>query len=98
MRDFKAIRLFVHWFMLISLPVQSEISLENASIFLNTFNQHKNVFDEVPGCSASIPKIHSLQHYDQGVRDFGTPDNFDMEYTEHSILSIPSNHTGVPTS
>jgi hypothetical protein len=66
--------------------MQSEISLENASIFLNAFNQHKKVFNEVPGCSASIPKIHSLQHYDQGVRDFGTPDNFDTEYTEHQHI------------
>ena len=85
-RGFTAIRLFVHWFMLISLPIQSEISLENASVFLNAFDQHKKVFDEILGCSTSIPKIHSLQHYEQRVRDFGTPDNFDTEYTEHQYI------------
>src|SRR3954471_5348182 len=34
----------------------------------------------------SIPKIHSLQHYEQQIRDFGTPDNFDTEYTEHQHI------------
>src|SRR3954465_938774 len=96
MRGFTAIRLFVHWFMLISLPIQSEISLENASVFLNAFDQHKKVFDDIPRCSTSIPKIHSLQHYEQRVRDFGTPDNFDTEYTEHQHIidtKQPYRHT-----
>ena len=72
--------------MLISLPIQSEISLENTSIFLNAFDQHKKVFDEILGYSTSILKIYSLQHYKQRVRDFGTPDNFDTEYTEHQHI------------
>jgi hypothetical protein len=69
--------------MLISLPIQSEISLVQASELLEVFNQCKDIFDEIPGCSVDIPKIHSLQHYEQKVKDFGTPDNFDTEYTEH---------------
>ena len=28
-----------------------------------------------------------MQHYDQQVRDFRTPDNFDTEYTEHQHIS-----------
>src|SRR3954464_14509932 len=82
--------------MLISLPIQSKISLENTSVFLNAFDQHKKVFDEIPGCSTSISKIHSLQHYEQRVRDFGTPDNFDTEYTEHQHIidtKQPYQHT-----
>jgi hypothetical protein len=81
-----AIRSFISWFMLISLPIQSEMTLDMASNFLDAFDQHKRVFEEVPGCSVSIPKIHSLQHYGQRTRDFGTPDNFDTEYTEHQHI------------
>ena len=85
-RGFTVIYLFVHWFMLISLPIQSKISLENASIFLNAFDQYKKVFDEILGCSTSISKIHSLQHYKQRVKNFDTPDNFNTEYTEHQHI------------
>jgi hypothetical protein len=70
--------------MLISLPVQSEASLKKASKFLNAFNQYKKAFDDV--CSTSIPKIHSLQHYREYIQNFGTPDNFDTEYTEHQHI------------
>ena len=81
-----AIRSFVNWFMLISLPIQSEISLKDASEFLKAFDQYKEAFREVSGCSLNIPKIHSLQHYEQKIRNFGTPDNFDTEYTEHQHI------------
>src|SRR3954463_4726575 len=81
-----AIRSFISWFILISLPIQSEMTLNMASNFLDAFDQQKRVFEEVPGYSVSIPKIHSLQHYGQRTRDFGTPDNFDTEYTEHQHI------------
>ena len=35
---FTAIRSFINWFMLISLPIQSEISLVQASELLEVFN------------------------------------------------------------
>src|ERR1035438_903438 len=80
----EAIHCFVNWFMLISLPVQSEASLEKASKFLNAFNQYKKAFDDV--CSTRIPKIHSLQHYREYIQNFRTPDNFDTKYTEHQHI------------
>jgi len=41
----------------------------------------------VSGCSLSIPKIHALQHYERQTTDFGTPDNFDTESTEHQHIT-----------
>src|SRR3954453_9506595 len=72
--------------MIISLPVQSEASLEHAMKFLNDFNEYKEEFRSV-GCSLDIPKIHVIQHYAQRVRDFGVPSNFDTEYTEHQHIT-----------
>ena len=72
--------------MLISLPVQSDLSLERAAKLLDEFDNYKEEFRDI-GCSVDLPKIHSMQHYDQRIRDFGTPDNFDTEYTEHQHIS-----------
>src|ERR1035441_3450356 len=35
------------------------------------------------GYSLDLPKLHSLHHYDEKIKMFGTPDNFDTEYTEN---------------
>jgi len=76
--------------MIVSLPVQSEASLERAAKFLDDFNNFKEEFRSI-GCSVDILKIHAMQHYDQHVRDFGSPDNFDTEYTEHQHISDAKN-------
>jgi hypothetical protein len=75
----------VNWYTIISLPVQGEASLEHAAKFLDDFNDYKEEFQSI-GCSMNIPKIHAMQHYDQRVRDFGSPGNFDTEYTEHQHI------------
>ena len=76
--------------MIISLPVQSEASLERAVKFLDDFNNFKEEFQSI-GCSVDIPKIHAMQYYDQQVRDFWSPDNFDTEDTEHQHISDAKN-------
>ena len=71
--------------MIISLPIQSEASLEHTAKFLEGFNDYKEEFRSI-GYSVDIPKIHAMQHYDQRVRDYGSPGNFDTEYTEHQHI------------
>lgn len=92
----KAIRIFVEWYMLITLSKQSDTSLGRASQLLEGFDEYKEIFKDLSGCSTSIPKIHALQHYIQNVREFGTPDNYDTEVTEHQHIAdgkIPFQHT-----
>jgi len=72
--------------MVISLPVQSEASLKRAAQLLDDFDDYKEEFRNV-GCSVDLPKVHAMQHYEQRVRDFGNPDNFDTEYTEHQHIA-----------
>jgi hypothetical protein len=86
----------VNWFNQISLPVQSETSLAIASEFLAKFDEAKIAFDSISGCSLNIPKMHALQHYAKQIPEFGSPDNFDTEYTEHQHIAdakIPYVHT-----
>ena len=72
--------------MLLTLPVQTDESLVRAASHLRKFDQQKNVFAQI-GCSVDLPKIHALYHYEERVKLFGTPDNFDTEYTEHQHIA-----------
>src|SRR3954452_24929935 len=73
-------------YILITLPVQTEDSLVRARSYLTDFDRYKAVFAGA-GCSLNLPKIHSLQHYEEKIIMFGTPDNFDTEYTEHQHIA-----------
>ena len=81
-----AIRNFIQWYMVITLPVQSQDSLVHAQSYLKKFDDSKDIFAKA-GCNLNLPKIHSLQHYEERVLMFGTPDNFDTEYTEHQHIT-----------
>lgn len=72
--------------MIISAPVQNEISLTHAKSLLKAFDVHKNEFKHIPGCSLNRPKIHAMQHYLDNVREYGVPGNYDTEYTEHQHI------------
>src|SRR5436305_10787718 len=81
-----ALRIFIDWFMTISAPLQSEISLKHAESLLATFDEHKNIFKTIPGCSVDRPKMHALQHYLDNIREYSVPHNYDMEYTEYQHI------------
>jgi len=73
--------------MLISLPIQSDESLNVATKLLESFDKLKQVFLDVDGCSDDFPKLHALAHYISRIRPWGPPDNYDTEYTEHQHIS-----------
>ena len=72
--------------MVLTLPVQTRESLVHARSYLKKFDLYKRVFTKA-GCNLNLPKIHSLQHYEERIIMFGTPDNFDTEYTEHQHIT-----------
>ena len=72
--------------MVITLPVQTRESLVQAHSYLKRFDRCKDVFMNA-GCNLNLPKIHSLRHYTERIISFGTPDNFDTEYTEHQHIT-----------
>lgn len=81
-----AIRTFIEWFMLISLPIQSDKSLELTTMLLKNFDNLKKVFLDIDGCSNEFPKLHGLAHYISRIHTWGPPDNYDTEYTEHQHI------------
>ena len=50
---------------------------------LMQFNELKAPFANVSPSSLNFPKWHSLQHFSEATKFFGTPDNTDTEITEH---------------
>jgi hypothetical protein len=85
-RCIKAIRHIINWYWLISLPLQTDDTLKEALSHLVAFDIDKIVFAKAD-CSLALPKLHSLQHYDYKIKAFGTPDNFDTEYTENRHIT-----------
>jgi len=82
-----AIHTFIKWFRLISLPIQSDESLEHANNLLNDFDTLKRAFSGVENCSEDLPKMHAMAHYVSRIREWGTPDNYDTEFTEHQHIN-----------
>ncbi|KIM56423.1 hypothetical protein SCLCIDRAFT_95955, partial [Scleroderma citrinum Foug A] len=60
--------------------------LENS---LNLFHEHKNVLVEL-GIREhlDIPKFHSMLHYAEAIRNFGTTDNYNTEMFEHFHIDM----------
>ena len=81
------IRTFIVWFMLITLPIQSDTSLERAEKLLKDFDKFKDVFSDVYRCSDEFPKLHGLAHYIPRIHTWSSPDNYDTEYTEHQHIA-----------
>src|SRR5947209_5511107 len=78
----KAIRHIINWYWFISLPLQTDDTLNEALSHLVAFDIDKIVFAKVD-CLLALPKLHSLQHYDDKIKSFDTPDNLDTKYTEN---------------
>lgn len=87
-RAMSAIRKFIDFTMIITQPVQNERDLGVAQKLLEEFDEEKDVFRTVANVSMDIPKLHSLSHYINQVRRYGTPDNFDTEHMEHQHISV----------
>ena len=81
-----AIHAFIKWFRLISLPIQTDKSFEHAKNLLEDFDRLKKAFSNVEDCSEDLPKMHALAHYISRIREWGTPDNYDTEFTEHQHI------------
>lgn len=79
----KCMATFVEWFFYTSSPVQTDATLADQDALLREFNELKAPFVDVSPSSLNFPKFHSLQHFSETTKRFGTPDNADTEVTEH---------------
>ena len=60
------------------------------------FNKLKDVFVKVSPSSLKFPKMHMLTHFKHFIHHYGTLDNMDTEYTEHTHIpfaKVPYRHS-----
>ncbi|KAL0951815.1 hypothetical protein HGRIS_008482 [Hohenbuehelia grisea] len=82
---------FIHYASLQSHTSHTLLAMRHA---LNEFHSHKNIFIELGGRTQphfNIPKIHSLEHYEDLIRLFGSADGFNTESPERLHIDYAKN-------
>ncbi|KAJ6504450.1 hypothetical protein DFH09DRAFT_943894, partial [Mycena vulgaris] len=71
----------------------TSITLASMRDALSTFHASKQIFIELKGRSNhfTIPKIHSLDHYERLIRLFGSADGFNTESPERLHIDYAKN-------
>jgi hypothetical protein len=82
-RVIKAARALLDFIYLAQLPIHTSTTLGEMDSALSSFHRFKNVFkSEELRKDFNIPKIHSLLHYVDSIRLFGSADGFNTEFPE----------------
>ena len=85
----RAVRGLLDFLYIAQFPVQSEETLDLLVASLSTFHKNKVVFEELGiRDNFNIPKFHSMQHYAMSIRNYGTTDNYNTEYTERLHIDL----------
>jgi len=85
----RAVRSILNFLYIAQFPVQSEETLNLLISSLSTFHENKDVFEELGIRDGfNIPKLHSMQHYAELIRNYGTTDNYNTEYTERLHIDL----------
>ena len=79
-REILSLRAFIHFYYLISAPSMSSATIDRARAELTIFNGMKDVW--LPYNDLLFPKMHSLSHYLEFVKENGTALNTDTSVTE----------------
>ncbi|KAH9850541.1 hypothetical protein C2E23DRAFT_869966 [Lenzites betulinus] len=79
----RAVRALLDFLYLVQYPAHTSTTLGLLKMALERFHDNKEVFVDL-GIRAhfKIPKLHSLDHYIECIKLFGTTDNYDTQYTE----------------
>lgn len=79
----RATRALLDFLFLAEYPVHSTHTLQLLEDALQRFHDNKNIFVELGIRSDwNLPKLHFLRHYVALIKDLGSPDNYNTEYTE----------------
>ncbi|KAG2002211.1 hypothetical protein CC2G_004422 [Coprinopsis cinerea AmutBmut pab1-1] len=88
-RLLRAVRGLLDFLYLAQYPVHTDETLDLLDDALSRFHANKEIF-VVLGVREhfNIPKFHWAQHYSETIRLYGTPDNFNTEYTERLHIDL----------
>ncbi|KAI0041099.1 hypothetical protein FA95DRAFT_1501909 [Auriscalpium vulgare] len=79
----RAVRALLDFLYLAQYPSHSDDTLKYLTSALERFHTNKHIFEELGIREQfNLPKLHSLIHYVESIRLFGTTDNYNTEATE----------------
>ena len=82
-RLIRAVRALLDFLYLAQYPVHTNETLRALDDALNRFHANKEIFVDLGVQEAfKIPKLHSLRHYNESIKLFGTTDNYNTQATE----------------
>lgn len=85
----RAVRGVLDFLYIAQFPSQTEETLTLLTESLSAFHDNKEIFKELGiRDSFNIPKFHAMQHYMESIRNFGTTDNYNTEYTERLHIDL----------
>jgi len=82
-------RALLDFIYIVQYPTHDDDSLQHLEDALDLFHSHKHIFLEL-GIREhfNIPKFHSMVHYVESIRYFGTTDNYNTEMFEHFHIDM----------
>ena len=85
----RSTRALLDFLYLAQYPVHTSETLQLLRQSLHDFHANKRVFVEL-GIREdfNLPKLHSLVHYVESIKLFGTTDNYNTEYTERLHIDL----------
>ncbi|KII85168.1 hypothetical protein PLICRDRAFT_116589 [Plicaturopsis crispa FD-325 SS-3] len=85
----RAVRAMLDFVYLAQYPMHTTETLVLLQQALDRFHADKDVFVDLGIRTAlNLPKLHSLGHYLLSIEFFGTPDNFNTEYSERLHIDL----------
>lgn len=88
-RLLRAVRSLLDFLYIAQFPSHTTETLDYLKDALDTFHDNKSVFIDLGiRTNFNLPKLHSLQHYFDSIRMFGTTDNYNTEYTERLHIDL----------
>jgi len=88
-RLIRATRALLDFLYLAQYPSHTDDTLQYLEESLQTFHENRSIFADLGiRCDFRIPKLHSLLHYAKSIKNFGTTDNYNTEYTERLHIEL----------
>lgn len=88
-RLIRAVRALLDFLYLAQYPLHTDSTLALLDDALKRFHDNRSIFIDLGiRTSFNIPKLHWARHYVQCIKDFGTCDNYNTEYTERLHIDL----------
>jgi len=85
----RSIRSLLDFLYLAQYPLHTSETLQLLHQSLKQFHENKHIFIDLGiRNNFNLPKLHSLAHYVDSIKLFGTTDNYNTEYTERLHIDL----------